>query len=88
MVTVTREALMTYCRADGDEVGDLLCELADHAELYLSEQAGVDLSVRPERAALCVKALTLYWFDDPTGGELPAGLRQLINGLKYNKEES
>lgn len=86
MVTVTEEELCLYCRVDDDAAGALLTLLADAAEAYLSSM-GADL--HQPSAALCVKALTLHWYDNPTGGELPVGLRQLINSLKlYHKEDA
>ena len=86
MITVTEEELRLYCRVDDDEAGALLTPLADAAESYIS---GMGADLTQPRAALCVKALTLHWYDNPTGGELPVGLRQLINSLKlYHKEDA
>lgn len=91
MTYLIREELMRYCRVDDDTAADTLVALADSAEAYL-ETAGVDIDLVDEsQFNLAVCALTLHWFDNPTGGEPPAGLRQLINQLKLTptaKEES
>jgi hypothetical protein len=91
MTYLTREELMRYCRVDDDNAADTLVDLEDSAEAYL-KTAGVNIdSVDESRFKLAVCALTLHWFDNPTGGELPAGLRQLINQLKFTpttEEES
>lgn|GEM_PF-2912636 len=86
MAEVSRKELMLYCRVDDEDAGDLLESLADSAEEYL-QTAGVELDeFNNSRYCLAEKALVLHWFDNPTGGDLPAGLRQIINQLKFSNK--
>lgn len=84
MESTTREELMSYCRADTEEQGNLAVAQADAAEAYL-ERLGIEFSESNAGTyALAVKALALHWMDNPTLQEVPAGLRRLINQLKYS----
>lgn len=82
MTTVSLEELRTYCRVDGEDLDPVLLAAAEAAESYL-ETAGVSLTGAPAPSVkLAVQGLTLHWLDNPTGGDVPQGLRQLINQLK------
>lgn len=82
MAIPSKAELMAYCRVDDEEAGALLESLCQQAETYLSF-AGVDTTTPDFRLEQALKALTLHWFDNPAGGEVPAGLQRLINQLKH-----
>lgn len=82
MAIPSKAELMAYCRVDDEESGALLESLCQQAQAYLSS-AGVILDWDDPRQELALKALTLHWFDNPAGGEVPAGLQRLINQLKH-----
>lgn len=83
MKSVTPEELYLYCKADGDEQKQLADQLADANEAAL-ESKGIPLNDRTKaRFGLTVKAMTLHEMDHP-GEELPRGIREKINDLKFN----
>lgn len=83
MVSVTPEELYLYCKADNEEQQLLADQLAKSNEAALQAK-GIPLNdhTRP-RFALAVKAMTLHEMDHP-GEELPRGIREKINDLKFN----
>ena len=90
-MALTIEDLAAYCRIDLPEPGDSarakteaeLESLRLSAEEYLAE-AGVALlpELKPRQEHV-IKALVLHWVDNPSGGEIPAGLQRMINQLKH-----
>lgn len=83
MQSVTPEELYLYCKADNDEQQILAIQLADAAESTILSK-GIDLNDRNRlRFGLVVKAMTLHELDHP-GEELPRGIREKINDLKFN----
>ena len=83
MESVTREALYLYCRADNEEQQELADQLAESCEASLLSK-GIPLNEKTRlRFALTVKAMTLHEMDHP-GEELPRGIREKINDLKFN----
>ena len=84
MARISTEDLMLYCRVDGEEASTLLEQLADSAEEYLTTAGAQRTEANSNAYDLTVKALVLHWYDNPEGGTLPPGLRQLINQLKLS----
>ena len=83
MVSVTPEELYLYCRADNEEQQLLADQLAEAAEASILSK-GICLDGRNRlRVGLVVKAMTLHEMDHP-GEELPRGIREKINDLKFN----
>lgn len=83
MKSVTPDELYLYCKADSDEQKQLADQLADANEAAL-ESKGIPLNERTKpRFGLLVKAMTLHEMDHP-GEELPRGIREKINDLKFN----
>ena len=83
MKSVTPEELYLYCKADSDEQKQLADQLAESAEdSLLSKNIPINDKTRL-RFALAVKAMTLHEMDHP-GEELPRGIREKINDLKFN----
>lgn len=83
MVSVTPEELYLYCKADNEEQQLLAVQLAEAAEASILSK-GIDLTDRNKpRFGLVVKAMTLHEMDHP-GEELPRGIREKINDLKFN----
>ena len=82
MTLPDKATLMAWCRVDDEEAGAVLEQLCAQAAAYLSA-AGVLPPEEDPRAELALKALTLHWFDNPAGGDIPAGLQRLINQLKH-----
>lgn len=83
MVSVNPEDLYLYCRADSEEQKLLADQLADANESALLSK-GIPLNDKTRlRFALAVKAMTLHEMDHP-GEELPRGIREKINDLKFN----
>ena len=83
MESVTRESLYLYCRADNEEQQELANQLAESCEASLLSK-GIPLNEKTRlRFALTVKAMTLHEMDHP-GEELPRGIREKINDLKFN----
>ena len=83
MVSVTPEELYLYCKADNEEQQLLAVQLAEVAEATILSK-GIDLTDRTKpRFGLVVKAMTLHEMDHP-GEELPRGIREKINDLKFN----
>ena len=83
MATVERDELMLYCRVDGDEIGDLVEELAESAEAYLQDAGCTYTTATAPVYRQAVKALTLHYLDNPGGAPVPQGLQSLINKLKF-----
>ena len=83
MESVTGEELYRYCRADSEEQQLLADQLAESCESSLLSK-GIPLNEKTRlRFALTVKAMTLHEMDHP-GEELPRGIREKINDLKFN----
>lgn len=83
MVSVYPEDLYLYCKADSEEQKLLADQLAESNEsALLSKGIPLNDKTRP-RFALTVKAMTLHEMDHP-GEELPRGIREKINDLKFN----
>ena len=83
MESVTPEELYLYCKADSEEQQLLADQLADANEDALRSK-GIPLNERTRiRFGLTVKAMTLHEMDHP-GEELPRGIREKINDLKFN----
>ena len=83
MESVTPEDLYLYCKADSEEQKLLADQLAEAAEASLLSK-GILINDRTRlRFALTVKAMTLHEMDHP-GEELPRGIREKINDLKFN----
>lgn len=83
MKSVTPEELYLYCKADSDEQKQLADQLAESAEdSLLSKNIPINDKTRL-RFGLTVKAMTLHEMDHP-GEELPRGIREKINDLKFN----
>ena len=83
MVSVTPGELHLYCKADNEEQQLLADQLAEAAEASILAK-GIDLTDRNKlRFGLLVKAMTLHEMDHP-GEELPRGIREKINDLKFN----
>ena len=83
MESVTPEELYLYCKADSDEQQLLADQLADANEAALLSK-GIPLTDRTKpRFGLTVKAMTLHEMDHP-GEEVPRGIREKINDLKFN----
>ena len=85
MSNVSAADLKLYCRVDDDEAVPLLESLAESAEEYLTTAGAERTQNNTNAYDLAVKALVLHWYDNPTGGELPAGLRNNINQLKFTR---
>lgn len=83
MESITEDELYLYCRVDTDDQKALALQLAETCEAELFEK-GIPLtaSSRP-LFGLVVKAMTLHEMDHP-GEELPRGIREKINYLKFN----
>lgn len=83
MDSVTPEELYLYCKADNEEQQLLAAQLAEACEDALKSK-GIPLNeyTKP-RMGLVVKAMTLHEMDHP-GEELPRGIREKINDLKFN----
>jgi hypothetical protein len=83
---VSVDELIRYCRADDDEETRALMEdLGESAEAYLIDNGADPMEMGDAGRkvwALCVKSLTLHYYDNPGGAEFPPGLRQLINRAK------
>jgi hypothetical protein len=83
---VSVDELIRYCRADDDEETHALMEdLGESAEAYLIDNGADPMQMGPAELkvwTLCVKALTLHYYDNPGGAEFPPGLRQLVNRVK------
>lgn len=85
MSIVPRSELMRYCRVDGEEMGNLVVELADSAEEYLQD-AGCTCTTSTHKVyTLAVKALALHYLDHPEGAPIPQGIQNLINKMKFVK---
>ena len=83
MQSVTKEELYLYCKADNEEQQLLADQLAEAAEASILSK-GISLNDRNKpRFGLLVKAMTLHEMDHP-GEELPRGIRERINDLKFN----
>ena len=83
MESVTPEELYLYCKADSEEQQLLADQLAEAAESSLLSK-GILINDRTRlRFGLIVKAMTLHEMDHP-GEELPRGIREKINDLKFN----
>lgn len=83
MQSVTPEELYLYCKADNEEQQLLADQLADAAEASLLSK-NIPITERNRlRVGLVVKAMTLHEMDHP-GEELPRGIREKINDLKFN----
>ena len=85
MRSVSREDLILYCRED-ESNGDLLESLAEAAEEYLTNGAGI--TRRGSNAArydLAVKAMTLHYLDNGLEAPIPGGIQEIINQLKNSK---
>ena len=83
MESVTPEELYLYCKADSEEQQLLADQLAAAAEASLLSK-GILINDRTRlRFGLTVKAMTLHEMDHP-GEELPRGIREKINDLKFN----
>lgn len=83
MKSVFSEDLYLYCRADSDEQKKLADQLAEDFESALFAK-GIPLNDKTsQRFGLAVKAMTLHEMDHP-GEELPRGIREKINDLKFN----
>lgn len=83
MDSVSAEELYLYCRADTPEQQALALQLAQASEAALLGK-GIKLTDSNKAVfALTVKAMTLHEMDHP-GEELPRGIREKINDLKFN----
>lgn len=83
MESVAPQELYLYCKADNEEQQMLADQLAESSEAALLAK-GIPLNDRTlPRFALAVKAMTLHEMDHP-GEELPRGIREKINDLKFN----
>ena len=83
MESVTKEELYLYCKADSEEQQLLADQLAEATETSLLSK-GILINDRTRlRFGLTVKAMTLHEMDHP-GEELPRGIREKINDLKFN----
>lgn len=83
MQSVTPDELHLYCKADSDEQKQLADQLAESCEASLLSK-GIPMNDRTKpRFGLTVKAMTLHEMDHP-GEELPRGIREKINDLKFN----
>lgn len=83
MKSVTPDELYLYCKADSDEQKQLADQLAESCEASLLSK-GIPLTEYTKlRFGLTVKAMTLHEMDHP-GEELPRGIREKINDLKFN----
>ena len=83
MESVTKEELYLYCKADNEEQQLLADQLADAAEASLLSKNIPNTERNRLRVGLVVKAMTLHEMDHP-GEELPRGIREKINDLKFN----
>lgn len=83
MQSVTPEELYLYCKADNDEQRLLVDQLAEAAEASLLDKNIVLNGRTRPMIGLVVKAMTLHELDHP-GEELPRGIREKINDLKFN----
>ena len=83
MESVTPEDLYLYCKADSEEQKLLADQLAESNEASLLSK-GILINDRTRlRFGLTVKAMTLHEMDHP-GEEIPRGIREKINDLKFN----
>lgn len=83
MESVFPHDLFLYVRADNEEQQTLATQLAEECEATLLSK-GIPLNERTKlRFGLTVKAMTLHEMDHP-GEELPRGIREKINDLKFN----
>lgn len=83
MISVIPEELYLYCKVDSEEQELLAEQLAESCEASLLSK-GIPLNDKTRRRfALTVKAMTLHEMDHP-GEELPRGIREKINDLKFN----
>ena len=83
MESVTKEELYLYCKADSEEQQLLADQLAEATETSLLSK-GILINDRTRlRFGLTVRAMTLHEMDHP-GEELPRGIREKINDLKFN----
>lgn len=83
MESITPEELYLYCKADSEEQKLLADQLAESSEAALLSK-GIPINDRTrQRFGLTVKAMTLHEMDHP-GEELPRGIREKINDLKFN----
>lgn len=83
MESVFPEDLFLYVKADSDEQQLLATQLAEDCEATLFSK-GIPLNERTKsRFGLLVKAMALHEMDHP-GEELPRGIREKINDLKFN----
>lgn len=82
MSTVSRDELMLYCRVDGNEIGDLVVELAESAEAYLQDAGCTYTTATLPVYRQTVKELTLHYLDHP-GEPVPSGTQSKINHLKF-----
>lgn len=85
------ERLKRYMRIEHDEDDALIQSLADAADAYLTN-AGISERGDPRRE-LALHGLVLHWYDNRAALaestnpiELPLGLRQVINQLKFGTE--
>lgn len=84
MESVAPDELYLYCKADNEEQQMLADQLAESNEAALLAK-GIPLNDRTRlRFALALKAMTLHEMDHP-GEELPRGIREKINDLKFNR---
>lgn len=83
MESVFPQDLFLYVKADSEEQQNLATQLAEECEAALLSK-GIPLNERTKpRFGLTVKAMTLHEMDHP-GEELPRGIREKINDLKFN----
>lgn len=83
MESVFPQDLFLYVKADSEEQQNLATQLAEDCEAALLSK-GIPLNERTKsRFGLTVKAMTLHEMDHP-GEELPRGIREKINDLKFN----
>lgn len=85
-ITTELAALKTYMRVDGSDEDELIAEMANAAEQYLTK-AGV-LKQDTARYRLVRNALALLYYESRSGAAtVPDGLRMMITQLKCTAEE-
>lgn len=83
MNSISEEELYLYCRADTEEQQTLALQLAETCEAELLAKGIALTEASKPLFGLTVKAKTLHEMDHP-GEELPRGIREKINDLKFN----
>lgn len=82
-------AVKQYMRVEDDTDDAIIAACYGSAMLYLQNAGVTQPDLEPELFNLAVWSLTLYYYDrrDATGsdGEMPAGLRGIINQLKLTR---